>query len=101
MRLPNAGFTSRDDVHEFVEQVLRTGLMLVDVLSGLLDDLPEDAFPGEDPAEALLEMLVATIRPAADAAGVETVRQATALLGAVSDRTVSDLRAASELASDG
>jgi hypothetical protein len=39
-------------------------------------------------------MLAGTIRPAADAAGAETLRQATALLGAASDRVLTDLRAA-------
>jgi len=87
-----------DPVLAFVEQLLSTGLMLVDVLSGLLDDLPDDAFPGENPAEVLVEMLTGTVRPAAEAAGPPCVEGATALLGAVADRTVSDLRAAGDLA---
>jgi hypothetical protein len=97
MQRPSAVFAD-DHVRAFVEEVLRTGLMLTDVLSLLLDELPEDAFPGESPGEALLEMLVGTIRPAADAAGAQTVRRATALLGAMCDRTMADLRAAAELA---
>lgn len=87
-----------DDASEFVREVLGTGLMLIDVLSMLLDDLPDDAFPGEEPAEVLLEMLVGSFRPAAEAAGDETVRQAAALVGALGDRTVTDLRAAADLA---
>jgi hypothetical protein len=89
------------DVRGFVEEIVRTGLLLSDLLSRLLDDLPEDAFPGEDRVEVLLEMLTGTVFPAASAAGPATVRQARALLGAVSDRVIEDLRAAVDLASRG
>jgi hypothetical protein len=85
---------AHDPVREFVEQLLRTGLTLIDLLSALLDDVPEDAFPGEEPAEALLDMLVGTLRPVADAAGPDTIRESTALLAAARDRTLGDLRAA-------
>lgn len=91
---------TRDATSDFVREVLGTGLMLVDVLSLLLDDLPDDAFPGEEPAEVLLEMLVGSFRPAADAAGAEALREATALVGALGDRAVADLRAAADLASE-
>jgi hypothetical protein len=66
----------------------------MDLVTGFVDDFPDDAFPGEEPAEVLIEMLAGTIRPAADAAGAETLRQATALLGAAGDRVLADLRAA-------
>ncbi len=88
-----------DDVRAFVEEMLRTGLMLTDLLSRLLDDLHEDAFRGEDRGEVLLEMLTGTILPAANAAGPATLGQATALLGAVSDRVMQDLRTAVDQAS--
>ena len=90
-----------EDVRGFVEEIVRTGLILSDLLSRLLDDLPDDAFPGEDRVEVLLEMLTGTILPAASAAGPAPVRQARALLGAVSDRVMEDLRAALDLASRG
>jgi hypothetical protein len=86
------------EVRALVMEVLRTGLMLSDLLAGLLEDLPADAFPGEDTGEVLVEMLVGTISPAANAAGATIVRQATGLLGAMGDRTVADLEAALELA---
>jgi len=87
-----------DKVKEFTEQLLQTGLTLVDVLGMLLDDLPRDAFPGEEPAEVLVEMLTGTLRPVADAAGERAVREATALLAAARERAVADLRAAAKLA---
>ncbi len=88
----------RDEVREFVETVLRTGFMLTDLLGNILDALPDDAFPGESPAEVLVDMLAGSIRPVADAAGPHAVLDATALLGAMADRTLIDLRAAAELA---
>jgi hypothetical protein len=83
-----------DEVRAFLEELLRTGLSLTDVLSHLLEALPDDAFPGEESGEVLIEMVAGSIRPAADAAGAQTVNGATALLGAVRDRTFADLRAA-------
>jgi hypothetical protein len=76
----------------------RTGLMFSDVLSGLLDDMPDDAFPGESPADVLIEMLTGSVRPVAEAAGAETVRASLALVGAMADKTMSDLRRALEIA---
>jgi hypothetical protein len=89
---------TEDFARDFVEQVLRTGLMLSNLLADLIEILPEDAYPGESSAEVVLDMLVGTVRPAAAAAGERSVREATALLAAASDRTLADLRGAVELA---
>jgi hypothetical protein len=91
---------SADFVHDLVLQVVRTGLMLSDLLADLIEELPEDAYPGECAGEVVFEMLVGTIRPVGIAAGEEAVRSATALLAACSDRTLADLRQACELARD-
>lgn len=77
----------------------KPALTLVDVLSMLLDEFPEDAFPGEEPAEVLVEMLTGTLRPVAGAAGQHAIPEATALLPATRDRALADLRAAAEQAS--
>jgi hypothetical protein len=90
-----------DSARGFVEEVLRTGIVLTDLLSGLLEDLSEDAFGDEDSGEVLIEMLTGSVRPALDAAGPGAVREATMLLAAVRDRTLSDLRAALERARPG
>jgi hypothetical protein len=90
-----------DAERDFVEEVLRTGLMLSNLIAELLDGMPDDAFPDEDPAEVLVEMLTGSVRPALEAAGERTLEEATALLGAMCDRTLSDLRAALELSGDG
>jgi hypothetical protein len=90
-----------EDVHALTMAVLRTGAMLGDLLADLLDALPEDAFPGERHAEVLVEMVSGTIAPVVDAAGLRAARDATALLGAVSDKVLTDLAAAVELARQG
>jgi hypothetical protein len=86
------------DVHALTESVLRAGVMLSDLLGNLLEELPADAFAGESHVDVLVEMMTGTIAPVADAAGAATVHHTTALLGAVCDRVVADLRAALDLA---
>ena len=56
-----------------VEELLRTSLMFTDVLSGILDDLPDGAFPGENPAELdLLDLPVRWLVRAAELVGSYT-----------------------------
>jgi hypothetical protein len=92
-------FNDRSDLAQvLVMDALSLSLFLSGVVASVLEDLPDDAFPGEDPAEALIEMVIGSVRPAVDAAGPETTRAAIALLGAVGDRVSDDLHAAWELA---
>ena len=81
-----------------VEEVLRTAMALEDVVASLLDDLPDGAFPGEDPGLVLLEMIIGSSHPAALAAGARDTRTATALVAAIRERVLADLHAAAELA---
>ncbi len=83
---------------ELVQALLRTSLTLHDVFVSLVEEMPGDAFPGEDPAEVLLEMINGSACLAIEAAGLELSRAATALIGAVMDRAMDDLRAAAALA---
>ncbi|HTT93647.1 MAG TPA: hypothetical protein VMF55_03185 [Solirubrobacterales bacterium] len=94
------GAVDRELTGELVEEVLRTALALEDVISGLLRELPTDAFPGEDPGCVLLDMVVGSVHPAATVAGVRDCRSAIALVVAVRERVLADLRAAAELAGD-
>lgn len=89
---------SEDFVHDYVEEVVRAGLMLSELLADLIEGVPEDAYPGEAPGAVVFGMLVGTIRPTAEAAGEQTVREATALLAASCERTLADLRRAAKLA---
>lgn len=86
---------------ELVEEVLRTALALESVISSLLDDLPAEAFPGrDDPAVVLMQMIVGTVHPAAAVAGVRECRSAIALVVAIRERVLADLRTAAELAKE-
>ena len=89
-----------DTTRELVVEVLRTALALEDVMASLLEELPESAFPGEDNGQVLLEMVVGSVHPAARAAGLRDCRVATALVGAVRERVIADLRTAAELAKE-
>jgi len=89
---------SPDAAQVLIEELLMTALGLGAVLSALLEDMPADAFPGEDSAAVLLEMVVGSSRPAAEAAGETRCWEASALIGAVRDRVLNDLKAAAELA---
>ncbi len=82
---------------ELVEEILRTGFALTDLLGSLLEDLPAEAVPGEDNATVLLEMVTGTCLPVVSAAGEHDTRAATALVGAIRDKVIADLRRAAEL----
>jgi hypothetical protein len=80
---------SVDYVRDCVEEVLRTGFLLIVLDDNLVDNLPENAFPGERNAEVMLEMLIGTIRAAVG--GCEkSVRSAVALFAACKTRTLTD-----------
>jgi hypothetical protein len=90
--------TTDDYTTEFVTEVLRAGLMLSQLASDLIESTPEDAFPGESTGQVIIEMMIGTIRPAAEAAGEPVVRACIGLLAASCDRTLADLRAAADQA---
>lgn len=81
-----------------IEALLRTALWLFDVTAALLDELPEDAFPSEDPGAVMIEMLAGSCRPAIDAAGKAGCRAAIELAEAIRENVRKDLRIAAESA---
>jgi hypothetical protein len=83
---------------ELVEEVLRTSLALQDIILSLDESLPTGAFPGEDSIGVLLEMVIGSVHPAARAAGGHDCRAATALVGAIRERVLTDLHTAADLA---
>jgi hypothetical protein len=86
-----------DATRGLIEEVMRTAMALEEIVEGLLEDLPEDAFPGEDPALVLLAMIVGSAHPAAVAAGSRETRTASALVGAIRERVLTDLHSAAAL----
>ena len=89
--------TDLEITRDLVEEVLLTALALEDVMAALLDEIPEGAFPGGDNAHVLLEMVVGSVHPAARAAGARDCQTATALVGAIRQRVLTDLHTAAEL----
>jgi hypothetical protein len=85
---------------ELVEEILRTGLVLTDTLAALIEELPADAFPGENNAAVLVEMTAGSCAPVVRAAGEAECRQTLALIAALRDKFLEDLKAAAELARD-
>lgn len=85
-----------DAARDFIEELLRTGLALIDLTSNLIEEMPEPV--GEDSAELLIEMMAGTCRPALCAVGDAECRNATRLIEAVWELVMSDLRAAAALA---
>jgi hypothetical protein len=86
-----------EGTRDLVEEVLLTALALEDVMTALLAEIPEGAFPGEDNARVLLEMVVGSVHPAARAAGPRDCQTATALVAAIRERVLNDLHSAAEL----
>lgn len=82
----------------FVEELLHTAFSLGGAYVSLLEDLPGDAFPGEDPAAVLVEMFASSCRPSVQAVSETECRAAMALVAAVRDRVLEDLRVAAQLA---
>ena len=80
-----------------VEETLRTAIALEGVFCALAENLPDDALPGEDPGEVLLEMLAGTCQPAIEAAGLRSAEVATQLVAALRDRVSADLMALARL----
>jgi hypothetical protein len=97
MSRARGGTEGVDAAQALIEELLHTAFSLGGAFVSLLEDLPEDAFAGEDQAAVLIEMLAGSSRPAIDAAGEADCRLATALIGAVRDRVLDDLRAAARL----
>jgi hypothetical protein len=64
-----------DVAQVLIKELLGTALWLFDVTTTLLDDLPDDVFPGEDSGEVLVEMLAGSCRPSIEAAKLANDRK--------------------------
>jgi hypothetical protein len=84
-------------IDEFVLELLRTGLMLCDLVSDLSEELPADRYPGEDPVHVVMDMLRGTIATALESADPRDVRRATELIDTAGARTVEHLQVALNL----
>jgi hypothetical protein len=82
---------------ELIEELMGT-VVTVDFVLQTLMDLPADALPGEDKAEAMRELLIASACREVEAVGEEVCRAAITLIEKVIDRIADDARAAADLA---
>lgn len=99
MTCENGGVEEHGAAQLLIEELLRTAFSLGSVYAPLLADLPEDAFPGEDPGAVLIEMLAgSSLLGAAQVVDEADWESTTTLVKAVRDSVLSDLRVAADLA---
>jgi len=84
-------------VERFVLELLDTGSMLSELVWNLVDALPADAYPGEEPAAVVIEMLCGTVASALASADPRDVRRATELIDLARSRALEHLRLAGDL----
>ncbi len=71
--------------------------MLFDLAADLTEALPADAYPGEEPAAVVIEMVTGTIRTVLAAADERDVERATELIAEARERVLEHLQLALEL----
>jgi hypothetical protein len=82
-----------------ITELVGTGLSIAGAFRVLLEELPEDAFPGEDGGQVLLGMAAGSCAPVVQAAGEALCNDAIGLVAAIGDRFLDELRAAAAAAS--
>lgn len=95
MTVPEPGI--RAVSQELIEELMGA-VVTVDFVLQTLIDLPADALPGENKAEAMRELLIASACREVEAVGEEACRAAITLIEKVVDRIADDARAAADLA---
>lgn len=93
--MPELGF--RAVSQELIEE-LTGAVVAVDFVLQTLMDLPAEALPGKDKAEAIRELLTASACREVEAVGEEACRAAITLIKKVVDRIADDARATADLA---
>src|SRR5262245_2764834 len=96
MACENGGVGEHAAAQSLIEELLRTAFSLGSVYAPLLADLPEDAFPGEDPGAVLIEMLTGSSLGAARVVDEPDWATTAALVKAVRESVLSDLRVAAQ-----
>jgi hypothetical protein len=84
-------------VSDFTHELLRVGNLVFGVAADLVEELPPDAYPGEDPAEVIIEMVIGTIGTAVGDTDPMELERATELIRMACDRVLEHLRVALEL----
>jgi len=79
-------------------ELLLTGQALADTVGCLIEEMPDGAYPGEDSARVIIEMVAGSARPALEAAGEDRCREAARLVAEIGDSVYRDLKAAAAMA---
>lgn len=87
----------QDHIATFTEELLRTGFVLRELAADLVEAIPHDAYPGEEPAAVILEMVTGTIRAGLVGVPERDVRRATELIGEAQALVLEHLKLALEL----
>lgn len=87
----------KNDAWALVLTLIKSGIFVTDTLGNLIDILPEDAYPGEDPAEVVTEMAAGSIVPLVNRIGRKQCRDTIALLDSVMESILGELRLAAEI----
>jgi hypothetical protein len=90
------GTQLHETTDELVSEVIRVAVTLEELFSSFLPSIPDGAFPGEDKAQVLFDMVLGSVEPATAAAGEKDCRTAIALIGAMRERILADLHTAAE-----
>ena len=88
---------TQDAIDGFALELLRTGDMLAGLAVDLVEMLPAAAYPGEEPASVVMEMITGSIRTALVEADQSDVQRAVELMREAADRVIEHLRLALEL----
>jgi hypothetical protein len=83
-----------DAIDDFALELLRTGYMLEGMAADLAETLPATAYPGEEPAAVVMQMITGSIRTALTEADVSDVQRAVELMQEAADRVIEHLRVA-------
>ena len=86
-----------DPVAAFTEELLRTGLMLEGLAADLVEAIRPDAYPGEDPAAVVIEMVTGTIATALSGTDRPDLQLATDLMAAARERVLEHVELSLEL----
>ena len=80
-----------DAIDDFALELLRTGDMLNGLAADLIETLPVEAYPGENLAEVVMEMITGSIRTALAEADQSDVQGAVELMRDAADRVIEHL----------
>jgi hypothetical protein len=84
-------------ISEFVLKLVGTGIWLSELAADLVESLPDDAYPGEEPGAVILEMLCGTAATVLGSVDPQEVERATELIELARDRTVEHLQLTLEM----